>query len=241
MEKSSFGELFSRACLRAKDLKLSGFLLLETLVAFVAALPFMAVLGGGVLLWIDRWSRREPTAELPAFLWQLALLLAALLATFLIYAWVLQMLQVGLLRETLYPAADIRRGFRSGFSRWKTVLYPLPWLLAVGMIPCWQTVMERLLPPLGMAAAGAGSLLQIVAGIYTTFLFCGVAAGSPRQKFAGLYRNAFTAFKNGWGRWLVIYLCVLGLILSTVASALPPAFGVFVGIRENRPLALWVG
>lgn len=249
MEKQRFGELFKRAWARGREWRLSGFLVLDSLLALVAAIPLGAALVG-LALWID-WPEKGAShtgREMLAFFGELLTLLAAGLAAWLIYMWVVQMLAIGLKRETLYPATNIGRGLRSGFGRWLTVLYPLPLSVAVGILTGAREVLGHFMPLLMLAAGGGLWLLQIAVSVYMDFLYSGIAAGSPRIGFAELYRRAFTAFKNGWGRWLLWALCICGLAAASFLTAIPAVVAVVIGVARNHEqlltggivaLALW--
>ena len=242
MEKQRFGELFNRAWARGREWRLSGFLLLESLFAFVAALPFMAALVG-LVLWVD-WPKKgaDPACGVPAFFGQLLVLLTAGLAAWLIYMWIVQMLVIGLKRETLYPATEIGRGLRSGFARWLTVLYPLPLSIGIGLLAMARSALNQLAPVAMLLGAGGGLwLLQVAVSLYMDFLFFGIAAGSPQLGFGELYRRAFVAFKNGWGRMLLWALCLTGLIGASILSAVPATVGVVIGLRHDNPTALTGG
>ena len=242
MEKQRFGELFKRAWARGREWRLNGFLVLESLLALVAAVPFLAVIVG-LALWVD-WPEKGTShtgSEMLAFFGQLLVLLAAALAAWLIYMWVVQMLAIALKRETLYPATDIGRGLRSGFGRWWTVLYPLPLAAAFGMLMAAREVLGHFMPLVFLAAAGGMWLLQIAVSIYMDFLYSGVAAGSPHIGFAELYRRAFTAFKNGWGRWLLCALCLWGVTIVSLLTLIPAIVAVVIGVMKEYEGALTGG
>ncbi len=242
MEKQRFGELFKRAWARGREWRLSGFLVLDSLLALVAAIPLGAALVG-LALWVD-WPEKGAShtgREMLAFFGELLTLLAAGLAAWLIYLWIVQMLAIGLKRETLYPATKIGRGLRSGFGRWLTVLYPLPLSVAVGMLAGARSVISNVMPLVLLVAGGGLWLLQIAVSIYMDFLYSGIAAGSPRSGFAELYRRAFTAFKNGWGRWLLWMLCIWGLAAASFLTAVPAIAAVVIGVTKEHEAALTGG
>jgi len=66
--------------------------------------------------------------------------------------------------------------------------------------------------------------IGIATGAVSTFLMCAVAASDTSVSFGDLYHRAFTALRNGWGRYLgglaMTYLLILALMLPTVVMVM---------------------
>ena len=177
------------------------------------------------------------------FFVRLLLALAMLFVLWLFGCYVMQMLNTGWVRELLYPATRIGRGIRSGFARWRTILYLVPWLFACAMVGTIRAVTDRLLPPfVGLSVAGGFMAIELAMGMVSFLLCAGIAAGAVNIGFETLYRNAFRAFKNGWGRQLLLILVGYGGAVASFLVAAPGAIALFCGAHfENRAVAIGGG
>lgn len=177
------------------------------------------------------------------FLVRLLLAFGVLLVLWLIGGWVMQMLSEGWARELLYPATRIGRGIRSGFARWRGVLYLVPWIFACGIVggirALLGVLLDGLLPLPGSWLVGAVFMVIETAMGMVTFLLCaGIAAEAANIGIDPLYRNAFRAFRNGWGRQLLLILVSYGVALASLLLALPGLIALGCGIQFESKSAL---
>jgi hypothetical protein len=171
-----------------------------------------------------------------SFLVRLLLALGVIFFLWLLLCWVMQMLNTGWVRELLYPTTRIGRGIRSGFARWRTILYLVPWLIACAIVGIIRAVLSKLLPAFpGLSVTWGFMAVEMAMGMVSFLLCAGIAAGAADIGFETLYRNAFRAFKNGWGRQLLLILIAYGVALASMLLAAPGAIALFCGVHfENR-------
>ena len=219
MEKLGFGALLKTAFKRCVERQLSRLIAMQMLLTFLAALPFM--IAGIVLVLLT--VRKDP-GDVPLILG----VFGGMALYYLPWLYFICLVGYGFFRELLYPEARIGRGLRNGFARWKVAFYPIPWFFAVVFIlAVWgvaQILLLRVLPSAAQLTRLVSSVLNIAIGMVSSFLMCAVAASDRSVRFGELYRRAFTALKNGWGRYLgglmVIYLLWFALLIPTVIMGL---------------------
>ena len=216
MEKLTFGALLKTAFKRSVERRLSRLIAMQMLLSFLALLPFL--LGGVVLVLLT--VRKNP-ADVPLMLG----VLGAMALYYLPCLYLICLIGYGFLREILYPEARIGRGLKSGFARWKVAFYPIPWWIAAFLIAVLTNkLLEAVLLPGVFALIVcqlAGFTISVALGIVSAFMMCAVAASDTSVRFGELYRRAFAAVKNGWGRYLgglaMMYLLAGALLLPTAA------------------------
>ena len=130
MEKQSFGQLFKSAWKRSGDGRFKWLALVNLMWVSLLLAPLFALVGATAVKAVlaDRAGEPFPVMML---LWAIPLGIVLLIAA----AWLSAMVNTGVMREALYPApAQVGRAFANGFARWKTVLYPLPWLCFASIV-----------------------------------------------------------------------------------------------------------
>ena len=185
--------------------------------------------------------RKEGWGAPPAnFFVRLLLALGAVFVLWLLGCWVIQMLNTGWARELLYPATRIGRGIRSGFARWRTILYLVPWLIACAFVGGVRAVLGNLLPVfVGLSVAWGFMAVELALGMVSFLLCAGIAAGAADIGFETLYRNAFRAFKNGWGRQLLLILVSYAVAVASLLLAAPGAIALICGVHfENKSVVI---
>ena len=254
MEKLEFGALLKTAFRRCVERQLSRLIAMQMLLSFLAALPF--VIGGTGLAML---SAREDPENWAAIL----SIFGGMVLYYFPFLYFICLVGYGFSRELLYPEARIGRGLRSGFARWKVAFYPIPWFFAVVFIlAAWglvQTLLLRFAPSASSLTQLVSSVLNIAVGAVSAFLMCAVAASDTGVSFGELYRRAFTALKNGWGRYLggmlMMYLLWIALLVPTVimgflffypkTQVVPlnigiPVFAVWMCLFVWAALRVWV-
>ena len=219
MKKLEFGALLKTAFKRCVERQLSRLVAIEVLLMFLAALPLMIAGIALILLTI----RKDPN-DVPLILG----IFGGMALYYLPFMYFICLVGYGFRRELLYPEARIGRGLKNGFARWKVAFYPIPWFFAVVFImAAWsmvQMLLLRVLPTASSLTKLVEFALNVAAGAVSSFLMCAVAASDTGVRFGELYRRAFTALRNGWGRYLggllVMYLLWFALLIPTVIMGL---------------------
>ena len=227
MEKLGFGALLKTAFKRCFERQLSHIVAAQVMIAFLALLPMLI---GAVALVVMYALKTNP--------WAMLAVVGAIALYYLPCLYFLCLMNYGMMREVIYPEAQIGRGLRNGFARWKIAFYPIPWMIASGIA---SGVMQR------AAAGNVGGaalhwVISILLGIVSTFVGCAVAASDTTVSFADFCKRVFTAVKNGWWRALC-GMFVLGVLFLAVflLAAIPVAVRFFI-LRGNGPLpaAGWI-
>ena len=255
MEKPTFGALLNNAFRRCVERQLSRLLAINVLFSSLALLPL--IVGMTVLVMM---------VSLKQYVFygvSIITVLAAMVLYYLPCIYFICLVNYGLVREILYPEARIGRGLKSGFARWKVAFYPIPWwFAAVFIAAAWnlvQALLLRFLPSAAPLARLVGFVLNVAIGMVSSFLMFAVAASDTDVRFGELHRRAFTALKNGWGRYLgwlaMMYLLGFALLLPTIVMGLLffypalrvvpfnigiPVFAVWLCVLIWALLRLWV-
>ena len=234
MEKLGFGALLKTAFKRCVERQLSRIVAMQTLLAFAVMLPLVIGVYATVLIFV----RDKLSADWP---W-LAGILVAMVLYYVPCIYLIGLVNHGMMREILYPEARIGRGLKNGFARWQIALYPIPWFFVAGFVSGMTNALERLLQlmhtPFGISAISVqalGFIVGMAISMVTQFLFCAVAASDTNVSFGDLYKRAFTAVKNGWGRYLgglvMFWLLCIGVGVITVV---PVSLALFA-FRKSFP------
>ena len=232
MEKLSFGALLKTAFKRCVERQLSRIVAMQTLLTFVVILP-LAI--GSVALMMIFVRDRLPT-DWP---W-LAGILVAMVLYYVPCVYLIGLVNLGMTREILYPEARIGRGLKNGFARWKVAFYPIPWFFVAGFVSGMTNALVRMMELLditfgAICAQALGFVVGTVVGMVTQFLFCAVAASDTDVSFVDLYKRAFAALRNGWGRYLgglvMFWLLCTGVGVITIV---PVTLAIFA-FRRSFP------
>ncbi len=219
MKKLEFGALLKTAFKRCVERQLSRLVAIEVLLMFLAALPLMIAGIALVLLTV----RKDPN-DVPLILG----VFGGMALYYLPFMYFICLVGYGFRRELLYPEARIGRGLKSGFARWKVAFYPIPWFFAaIFILAAWslvQALLLRFAPSTSSLTQLVNTALNVAVGMVSSFLMCAVAASDRSVRFGELYHRAFTALKNGWGRYLggmlMMYLLWFALLVPTVVMGL---------------------
>ena len=237
MEKRSFEVLFKQAWTRSGESRMQWLVVLGLLTALALFLPFLAVMGYIVF---EAVVAKERGGEFP-----LVMLLWAIpvgLLCYIVAAWLSAALWCGIGRETLEdPPSRTGRAFKAGFSRWLTVLYPLPWLIGAAFVSGVVQGIAKLSGNI-FASATLPTLVNLATGIVTAFMYAAVAAEPPRVGITELYDKVIRSVKNGWGRMLLGQLVVLGASIVGLLLCLPSVLCLAIGkAKDHRTLLLTGG
>ena len=193
--KLSFAALLKTAFRRCAERQLSRIIAVDAFITFLIMIVLM-------------WAAAELFAALsisPVFLewgWDVTIAAAMLSAvryclSFFSFS---NFVGCGLIREVLCSEARIGRGVRSGFARWRSALYQLPWYAGMWLLcAVLRYISQR-------SGSGFAVLLLIIVTYLSTivsmFLICAVAASDKGVRFGELYNRTFAAVVKGWGRAL---------------------------------------
>ena len=155
-----------------------------------------------------------------------------------IWCWFWQILTAGISREAANgQPTRMRRGFASGFARWRTVMYPLPFITLCGVVSFVGTLPNILQLPLAfyLAVYPLACALEITLLVFWGIMRVGAAYSPPETTFGGMLRESSRVFLNGWGRYLLGVLWVYAF-LALFAVLLVPGLvlllnGVIFGSR----------
>ena len=141
-----------------------------------------------------------------------------------IWSWLWQILSAGITREAAGERPTrMWRGFKSGFARWLTVMYPLPIITACGIVSFIGSLPNILQLPLAfyLAIYPLASALEITMLIFCGIMRIGVAVNPPESRFGDLLRESARVFLNGWGRYVVGLLWVYAFLALFVVMLAP--------------------
>jgi len=238
MEKQSFGQLFGLAWRRSGDGCYRWLAIVNMLWTSLLVSPLLAIMFAVMIPAVRTEKTGEPF-PIAMLLWAIP----AAIVFALVAAWLSAAVNSGVMREALYPApALVGRAFRNGFARWKTVFFPIPWILFASIV---SSVTNNIVKGLDIETAipltALFAAVNIAVSIVTNFLYCGVAAEETSIDFSRLYGNAIRAFKNGWGRFVGYYFTVCGMALTVMLAALPGAICLSIGIRMGNDRLMLAG
>ena len=141
-----------------------------------------------------------------------------------IWSWFWQMLSAGITREAFGERPTrMWRGFRNGFARWRTVMYPLPIITACGIVSVIGSLPNILQLPLVfyLAIYPLACALEITMLIFCGIMRIGVALDPPEARFGDLLRESVRVFLNGWGRYVVGVFWVYAFLALFVVMLAP--------------------
>lgn len=147
-----------------------------------------------------------------------------------VWSWVWQMFSAGITREAFGGGTTrMWRGFKNGFVRWRTVMYPLPIITACSIVSFIGSLPNILQLPLVfyLAVYPLACALEITMLIFCGIMRIGVALKPPEERFGDLLRESARVFLNGWGRYLLGVFWVYAF-LALFAVMLAPALVLLV-------------
>ena len=221
MTKQKIGVLFSRAWKRSCDWKLNVFILLLSLIFYAPA--------GAVTWW--RYFYRAGRA------WTKPSEIAYWIVTTAVFSWLIGMLGLAGMREIVRQETSLRRGFASILPGWSAALTLVPWILLLVLPGCaamhWQSEMMAEYEVL----AGVIGWTIIPLTLFSLCMFMLLAAGRAAASTGtgALYRNAFRAFRRGWGRWLIALLILYPASVAASLVLVPLGFAI------DHSGSLWLG
>lgn len=212
MEKQKIGVLFSRAWKRSCDWKLNVFMLLLSLIFYAPA--------GAVIWWRECCFRKDGAWTEPAEI-------AFWIVTAAVFSWLYGMLGLAGMREIVSRETSLRRGFGSILPGWAAALVLEPWILLIVLPWCaamhWQPEMLEY-KVLGNIFGAAIIPLTLFSLCMFLLLAAGLAAASTG--LGELYRQAFRAFRRGWGRWLIALLVLYPAGVAASLVLVPLGFAI---------------
>jgi hypothetical protein len=133
--------------------------------------------------------------------------------------------------------------FKAGLARWKSAPHLLPWIL-LPTILC-NTLLHAV--PGGVIPFVLLTVLLVLSTVLPwcllSFLCAAIAAAPPERGIVKIYRDAFRAIRNGWGRWLIALLNTLagffaGVLVAAFLSSILEIAGVNFDVINS--LLLWL-
>ena len=141
-----------------------------------------------------------------------------------LWRWLWQILSAGAAREAFGERPTrMLRGWRSGFARRLTVMYPLPFLTVCGIVSSAGTLPNVLQLPQAFYVAlyPAACALEITLLVFCGIMRIGAAYDPPETRFGDMLRESVRVFLNGWGRYLLGVLWVYAFLAVFAVMLVP--------------------